>query len=181
MRVKFCVPYKMNTCYFGQSPSIFYNKEVSCQKSILICYFIDVRKSWFSTWWNLISVSLFEKRYKAGTSNDNNFNASTFMFSGCPSVRPKPGIPSFHLYMGPLVHPTNRDRFCGMSVRPGRFPCLCRRMHRGNSLKFCMLTCLGHLQNWAVCWYSSFWHHLDLMKQVKFGGSWHFPENAYRE
>ena len=27
------------------------------------------------------------------------------------SVRPKPEIPSFDLYMGPLVHPTNRDRF----------------------------------------------------------------------
>ena len=27
------------------------------------------------------------------------------------SVRPKPEIPSFDLCMGPLVHPTNRDRF----------------------------------------------------------------------
>ena len=37
------------------------------------------------------------------------------MFSGCPSVRPsvrpKPEIPSFDLYMGPLVHPTNHNRF----------------------------------------------------------------------
>ena len=45
------------------------------------------------------------------------------MFSGCPSVRPsvrpKPEIPSFDLYMGPLVHPTNRDRFTACtSVRP---------------------------------------------------------------
>ena len=22
---------------------------------------------------------------------------------------------------------------------------------------------------WSVCWYSSFWHHFDLVKQVKFG------------
>ena len=36
-----------------------------------------------------------------------------------PSVRPKPEIPSFDLYMGPLVHPTNRYRFTACpSVRP---------------------------------------------------------------
>ena len=36
-----------------------------------------------------------------------------------PSVRPKPEIPSFDLYMGPLVHPTNRNRFTACpSVRP---------------------------------------------------------------
>ena len=41
------------------------------------------------------------------------------MFSGCLSVRPKPEITSFHLYMGPLVHPTDRDRFAACpSVRP---------------------------------------------------------------
>ena len=40
-----------------------------------------------------------------------------------PSVCPKPEMPSFHLYMGPLVYPTNRDRFAACpsvrsSVRP---------------------------------------------------------------
>ena len=49
------------------------------------------------------------------------------MFSGCPSVgpsvrpsvRPKPEIPSFDMYMGPLAHPTNRNRFTACpSVRP---------------------------------------------------------------
>ena len=65
--------------------------------------------------------------------------AGGIMFSGCPSVRPsvrlsvrpsvrpKPEIPSFDLYMGPLVHPTNRYRFTAcpsvcpsvrLSVRP---------------------------------------------------------------
>ena len=35
------------------------------------------------------------------------------------SVRPKPEIHSFHLYMGPLVHPTNHDHFASCpSVRP---------------------------------------------------------------
>ena len=78
------------------------------------------------------------------------------MFSGClsvhPSVRPKPEITSFHLYKGPLVHPTNRDHFAACpsvhpSVRPERFPGICRRTHGGNGLKFCMLMYLGHLQN----------------------------------
>ena len=34
-----------------------------------------------------------------------------FGLSVRPSVRPKPEIPSFDLYIGPLVHPTNRYRF----------------------------------------------------------------------
>ena len=35
------------------------------------------------------------------------------------SLRPKPEIPSFDLYMGPLVHPTNGNRFMACpSVRP---------------------------------------------------------------
>ena len=144
------------------------------------------------------------------------------MFSGCPSVRPsvrpKPEIPSFDLYMGPLVHLTNRNRFTACpSVRPSVRPSVCpsvrpsgevsghlpknawrewpeilhadvswpsselislwprsvdfsnfgtiltwwngsnlgfpgisRRMHGGNSLKFCTLMYLDHLQNWLV-------------------------------
>ena len=28
-----------------------------------------------------------------------------------PSIRPKPELPSFDLNMGPLVHPTNHNRF----------------------------------------------------------------------
>ena len=85
------------------------------------------------------------------------------MFSGCPSVRPsvrpKPEIPSFDLYMGPLVHPTNRNRFTACpsvrpsvcpSVRPERFPGICRRTHGGNGLKFDMLMYLDRLQNWLI-------------------------------
>ena len=75
-----------------------------------------------------------------------------FGLSVRPSVRPKPEIPSFDLYMGPLVHPTNRYRFTACpsvcpSVRPERFPGICRRMHGRISLKFYMLMCLDHLQN----------------------------------
>ena len=85
--------------------------------------------------------------------------AGGIMFSGCPSVRPKAKIPSFDLYMGPLVHPTNRYRFTACpsvrpsvcpSVRPERFPGIYRRMHGGISLKFCMLMYLDHPQNWLV-------------------------------
>ena len=36
------------------------------------------------------------------------------------------------------------------SVRPERFPDICRRMHGRNDLKFCMLMYLRHLQNWLV-------------------------------
>ena len=76
-----------------------------------------------------------------------------FALSVRPSVRPKPEITSFHLYMGPLVHPTVtvlrhvRPSVC-LSVRPERFPGICLRTHGGNSLKFCMLMYLGHFQNW---------------------------------
>ena len=86
-----------------------------------------------------------------------------FGLSVRPSVRPKPEIPSFDLYMGPLVQPTNRDHFTACpsvrpsvrlsvcpSVRPERFPGICRRTHKGNSLKFYMLMYLDHLQNWLV-------------------------------
>ena len=85
--------------------------------------------------------------------------AGGIMFSGCPSVRPsvrpKPEIPSFDLYIGPLVHPTNRYRFTAcpsvrLSVRPERFPGICLRMHGGISLKLHMLMYLDHLQNWLV-------------------------------
>ena len=89
--------------------------------------------------------------------------AGGIMFSGCPSVRPsvrpKPEIPSFDLYMGPLVHPTNPNHFTACpsvrpsvcpSVRPERFPSICWRMHGGICLKFYMLMYLHHLQNWLV-------------------------------
>ena len=94
--------------------------------------------------------------------------AGGIMFSGCPSVhpsvrlsvrpsvRPKPEIPSFDLYMGPLVHPTNRNRFTACpsvspsvrpsvrpsvcpSVRPERFPGICRGM-AWNFTCWCILT-----------------------------------------
>ena len=78
-----------------------------------------------------------------------------FGLSVRPSVRPKPEIPSFDLYMGPLVHPTNRNRFTACpSVRPDRFPGISRRTHGGNSLKFCTLMYLDHLQNWLVYGFS---------------------------
>ena len=78
-----------------------------------------------------------------------------FGLSVRPSVRPKHEIPSFDLYIGPLVHPTNRYRSTACpsvrpSVRPERFPDICRRLHGGISLKFYMLMYLDHLQNWLV-------------------------------
>ena len=53
--------------------------------------------------------------------------------------------------MGPLVHPTNCDRLTACpSVRPERFPGICRRTHGVKGLKFYMLMYLDHLQNWLV-------------------------------
>ena len=52
--------------------------------------------------------------------------ARGIMFSGCPSVRSKPEIPSFDLYIGPLVHPTNRDSFTACpSVRLSVYLSVC--------------------------------------------------------
>ena len=95
--------------------------------------------------------------------------AGGIMFSGCPSVRPsvrpKPEIPSFDLYMGPLVHPTNRNRFTAcpsvrLSVRPSVRPSVRRGFRAfvgecidGNGLKFYMLMYLDRLQNWLVYGY----------------------------
>ena len=84
------------------------------------------------------------------------------------SVRPKPEIPSFDLYMGPLVHPTNRNRFTACpsvrlsvrpSVRPKRFPGICRRMHGGNGVKFYMLMYLhsGETDEANCSWLHPVW------------------------
>ena len=111
--------------------------------------------------------------------------AGGIMFSGCPfvrpSIRPKPEIPSFHLYVSSLVHPTNRDRFAACpsfcpSVRLERFPGICRRTHAGgDGLKCCMLMYLGHLQNWLDYGHGLLifllLRHVDLIKRVKFGVS----------
>ena len=80
-----------------------------------------------------------------------------FGLSVRPSVRPKPEITYFHLYMGPLVHPTNRDGFTACpSVRPsgevsGHLPenawRECSEIFHVNVS--CMY--LGHLQNWLDC------------------------------
>ena len=47
--------------------------------------------------------------------------------------------PFYGMYVRPSVCP---------SVRPERFPGICRRTHGGNGLKFYMLMYLDHLQNW---------------------------------
>ena len=112
----------------------------------------------------ITALKVFMKSFKGVCLWDSLFmppplGAGGIMFSGCPSVRPsvrpKPEIPSFDLYIGPLVHPTNRYRFTAcpsvrLSVRPERFPGICLRMHGGISLKLHMLMYLDHLQNWLV-------------------------------
>ena len=79
--------------------------------------------------------------------------AGGIMFSGCPSVRPSEAWNNLFSPVHGSVGPSDQPwPFCGMSVcpsvRPERFPDICRRTHGGNGLKFCMLMYLGHLQNW---------------------------------
>ena len=93
--------------------------------------------------------------YLKGTGS---FFASAFIHWGHYlfglAVRPKPEIPSFDLYTGQLVHPTNRNRFTACpSVRPERFPGICWRTHEGNGLKFYMLMYLDYFQEWLVYGY----------------------------
>ena len=84
--------------------------------------------------------------------------AGGIMFSGCPSIRPKPEsrnslFRSVHGSVGPSDQPWS---FYGMSVRssarpsvrPERFPGICRRTLGGNGLNFCMLMYFDHHQNW---------------------------------
>ena len=73
------------------------------------------------------------------------------MFSGCPSIRPRSEIPYFYLYIGPLVHPTIRDRFAACPSVRRDFRAFAGECMEGiNGLKFGMLMYLGHLQNWLV-------------------------------
>ena len=126
--------------------------------------------------------------------------AGSIMFSGCPSVRPsvQPSVcPSealntlftpVHGSVGPSDQPWP---FCDMSVRPSVRPSARRgfwafageRM-KGMAWNFACWCILATFRNdkimVTVCWFSSFWHHFNLVKKVKFGDSGHFPENAWR-
>ena len=73
------------------------------------------------------ALTLATQARRVKTQDPSNIYASAFRrrrhyvfgLSVRPSVRPKPEIPSFDLYMGPLVHPTNRNRFTACpSARP---------------------------------------------------------------
>ena len=69
------------------------------------------------------ALTLATQARRVKTQDPSNIYASAFRrrrhYVFGLSVRPKPEIPSFDLYMGPLVHPTNRNRFTACpSVRP---------------------------------------------------------------
>ena len=78
-----------------------------------------------------------------------------------PSVRPKPEISSFDLYMGPLVHWTNRNRFTACpSVRPSvqrgfqAFAGECMEGLAWNFTCWCILTIFRTDKFMAmVCWF----------------------------
>ena len=116
--------------------------------------------------------------------------AGGIMFSGCPSVRPSVRSLKYPLLTCTWFRWSTRPtvtilRHVRPSVRPERFPVICRRMHGGIGLKFYMLMYLDHLQNWLVygCGLliflilALFW--LSETSQIWVSG--HFPENAWRE
>ena len=77
------------------------------------------------------------------------------MFSGCPSVRPSVRSLKYPLLTCTWVRWSTRPTVTVLlhvrpSVRPERFPGICRRTHEGNGLKFNMLMYLDHLHNWLV-------------------------------
>ena len=106
-------------------------------------------------WAQIIVVSLFP----VPVFMPPPLGAAGIMFSGCPSVRPSEAWNTlFWPVHGSVGPPDQPWPFYGMSVRPSvcpsvrpeRFPGICRRTHGGNGLKFYMLMYLGHLQNWLV-------------------------------
>ena len=101
-------------------------------------------------------------------------------------VRPKPEIPSSYLYMGPLVYPTNRDRFRPVrpSVRRGLHALSGEFMEGMASTFACWCILTTYRTVWilvTVCWFFYCWRHFDLVKPVKLGVSGYFPQNPWRE
>ena len=75
-----------------------------------------------------------------------------------PPVCPKPEIPSFHLCMGPSVHPTNYDRFAACpSVRRG-FQAFAGEHMEGmawNLACWCILTTFSQMTIYGFSWWVS--------------------------
>ena len=75
----------------------------------------EINTSWASYLWG--NVKMFLYFYASAFRHWGHY---VFGLSIHPFVRPQPKISSFQMYMGPLVHPTNRDRFSACpSVRIG--------------------------------------------------------------
>ena len=95
-----------------------------------------------------------------------------------PSVRPKPEIHSFHLYMCPLVHPINHDRYKACpSVRPsvrssgevsGHSP-ENQWMEWSEILHADPSFSPSELIMVMVCWLFKFCHYFDLVKRFNLG------------
>ena len=100
---------------------------------------------WLS--WHIIEI-LWTFFYASAFRRRRHF---VFGLSVCPSVRSL----KYPLLTCTWVRWSTRPtvtilRHVRPSVRPDRFPGICRRTHGGNGLKFYMLMYLDHLQNWLV-------------------------------
>ena len=115
--------------------------------------------------------------------------AGGIMFSGCPSVPPSvcPSVRS-------LKYPLSTCTWVRWSIRPTvtvlqhvrpSVRAFAGERMEGMAWNFacwCIVTTFRTDQIMVtVCSFSSFWRHFDLVKRVKFGGSGHFPGNAWRE
>ena len=116
--------------------------------------------------------------------------ARRIMFSGWPSVRPSVRGLKYPPLTCSWVRWSTRPtvtvlRHARPSVRPERFPGICRWMHGGIGLKFCMLMYLDHLLNSIVYGYGLLiFLILALFLLSETGQIWdsgHFQENAWRK
>ena len=107
------------------------------------------------------------------------------MFSGCPSVRQSVRSLMYPLLTCTWVRWSTRAtvtvlRHVRPSVRPERFPGICRRTHGGNDLKFRTLMYLDRIQNWSVKGLGLLifliWHYFDLVNGSNLG----FPGISWR-
>ena len=130
---------------------------------ILHRFYMHISVKWL-TFRRIIHLGFFYLDNRSYIVSANSFmppplGAGGIMFSGCPSIRPSV-CPSVRSLKYPLltctwvrwsIRPTVTVlRHVCPSVRPERFPGICWRTHKGNSLEFYMLMYLDHLQNWLV-------------------------------
>ena len=149
-------------------------------------YHVDKSLETKSFYAEMISIAWFIENYSFTIFMPPPLGAGGIMFSGCPSVRPSVRSLKYPLLTCTWVRWSTRPtvtvlRHVRPSVRRGFWAFAGERMEgmARNFTCWCILTIFRTDYFVAmVCWFYSFWHYFDLVKQVKFGVSGHFLENA---